>query len=729
MKRKKAKRENTNRTKTRNRLVLLIGIFAIVTAALLVRIAYIQFFWAPDLQRMAYAQQSRDRTLSPSRGLILDRNGRVLATSVAVDTITISPNNVRNNEMPPEEIARKVASFLRIDHETVLSKISRNSEFEIITKKVDRQLGNALRKWVADNKISGIYIDEDTKRYYPNNNLASHVIGMTGIDNQGLGGIEYMMESHLKGIPGKIIDEIDVHGTELPFSTNTRIEAIPGHNVVLTIDETIQYIAEKAIAKAILENEVARGATAIVMDPRTGEILALVSKPDFNLNDPRACPPGYDISQWSGYTFGDVDLLNKTTWRNKAVSDLFEPGSTFKAFTAAMVLEENKIRLDSMTDDFTVKVQGHDISCWSDYPHGQQTFLMAMYNSCNPVFVKVAMDLGLDSFYKYIRLFGFRDRTGVMLPGEEQSIFHENPTVIDMAVASFGQRFEITPLQLITAYNAIANGGYLMEPRLVKELLDSQGNIVERYESNVLRQVISTQTSDTLREMLEGVVTTGTGKNAYVEGYSVAGKTGTSQTKEEDVYIASFCGFAPAENPLITVLVTLDDPRGHSYYGGVIAAPVVAQIIEEILQYMQVPRKGTEDNVRKEAGVPDLIGYSIDQALVHLNDSGLKYKIMGTSIGEDINIVYQYPEAGNIVYENSVVVLYTYQPDKSEVMVRMPNLRNKTVDEAMKILNGLGLNIRIEGNGTAISQKVTAGSDVERGSVVSVTFRHLDNVE
>ncbi|MCK5811455.1 MAG: PASTA domain-containing protein [Clostridiales bacterium] len=718
--------------KERKRLLVIIVVFALCAILLLARIFYIQFIKGEEYQKLAYQQQTRNQKLTPARGAIYDRYGNDLAISIYVNTISISPTAMRANELSVDLLARGLDKILKIGKETIIEKINKESEYELLVRQVEKEIGDELQSWLSDNNIAGVTIEDDTKRYYPNDNLAAHIIGFTGIDNQGLIGIEYTMDEVLKGIPGKITSEIDKNGTLIPFSTDNQIAAYDGLDVVLTIDENIQYIVEKALDEAIFKNDVTRGATAIVMDPKTGEILAMVSKPDFDLNNPRECPDGFDSTSWTGYSTKDINLLNQTVWRNKALSDTYEPGSTFKAITASIALEENVILLSTMTDDYEIEVQGWDINCWRSYPHGEETFLEGIYNSCNPVFVKVSQLLGIDIFYEYVEMFGFYDKTKINLQGESNSLFQKDFGLeyqeIDLAVASFGQRFKITPIQIITAYSAIANDGKLLQPFIVKELLDSQGNIAKKFETITVRQVISSQTSQTMREVLKGVVSEGTGKNAYVPGYDVAGKTGTSETDEENVYTASFCGFAPAGNPVITVLVVLHDPQGDSYYGGVIAAPVVGQIIEETLEYLQVPRNLDEALIERDVLIPELIGYSIDQATDILDELQLQSILIGDNILEDVSVSYQYPLAKTIVKEESIVVLYSYLPEEKE-RVTMPNLLHKTIYEAKVTLNALGLNIDTKGLGTCIDQSVNKGEKIEKGSIITVTFRYTDNVE
>jgi stage V sporulation protein D (sporulation-specific penicillin-binding protein) len=720
----------------KRRLLITMGILCLIFIILTVRTGYIQIAQGQKLRSMAYQQQTLGRLISPRRGTIYDRNGKKLAISATVDTVVTNPSDIESSGIPPEKIAGKLSEILEMDENAILKKISKNVQYEVIKEKIDKEIGDAIRKWIKDENIKGIYVDEDTKRFYPHRNLASHVLGFTGTDNQGLDGIEAIMEKHLKGEPGRILSEVDVSNRTIPSSAERRIDPKDGLDVVLTIDYTIQYFAEKVLEKAIDENKALNGGIAIVMDPRNGDILALASKPDYDPNNPFEAPPGIDSSTWKGYTNEDVEILQSTVWRNKGISDTYEPGSTFKAITAAAGLEEKVITPDTAVNDHPVKVGGWTINCWRYYNlHGEETFKEGVYNSCNPVFVRVAQSLGIPTFYKYVRAFGFYDPTGIKLPGEARdTIFHSNPQETDMAVASFGQRFQITPIQLITAYAAIANGGYLMKPRIVKELRDSQGNIVEKFEPELVRQVISQETSETLREILEGVVSIGTGKNAYVKGYRVAGKTGTSETvdsKTKGRYIASFSAFAPADNPVVNVLVILDHPTGYSHMGGVIAAPVAGKLMEDILNYLGVERRYTEKDkemIRESVYVPDVRNKTIEEAKNMLRNSKLEYMIEGNDSDPNTVIADQMPKPGASIPEKSVVILYTYKPEEY-VSVKMPNLLNKTVYEATKALNDIGLNININGDGVAVLQGVEQGTQVWKGSVIEVEFKHLDNVE
>ena len=468
----------------------------------------------------------------------------------------------------------------------------------------------------------------------------------------------------------------------------------------------------------------------------TGEILAMDSKPDFDPNAPFAMPKGFDLTQWNAMTTDEKKVVYSKVWRNKAVSDTYEPGSTFKAITSAAGIEEGVVSPDSKVSDFPIKVQGwpKPINCWRYYrPHGNETFAEGVYNSCNPVFVKVALDLGIEKFYKYVKAFGFYDKTGIMLPGEEGSIIHKKPKEADMAVAAFGQRLTITPMQLIQAYGAIANGGNLIKPRIVKEITDSDNNIIKKFEPEIIRNVISKKTSETLRQILEGVVSvdTATGGNAYVPGYRVAGKTGTSETLEQGHFIASFSSFAPADNPVLCVLVILDNPKGpFGHGGGMIAAPVVKNIMEASLDYLGVERKYSEKDLEKieqQTNVPDVRGKSITEARKILGDKeiDLKYKIEGQKDNKDAIIMDQMPKPDARLTKKSIVILYTYKTQQ-QIKVKMPDLMNETISEATEQLNKAGLNIMVNGSGIVVKQEYPAGSNVEKGILVEVEFRNPD---
>lgn len=717
----------------KKRLLVMLIAFTVFLIALTCRVGWLQIVKGSEYQKLAFEQQNTNRQIPPKRGTIYDRNGKKLAISASVEQVVINPRQVRESSKDIEKTAEELAEILDMKVENVLKKIRKNTGYEIIKRRIDKEIGDQVRKWAKDNKLSGVFVDEDTKRYYPNNNLAAHVIGFTGADNQGLNGIEAIFDDYLKGVPGKILTGSDAVGNKLPFGEEKRIDVQNGLDIVLTIDESIQYFAQKALEKAIADNTVLNGAAAIVTDPRTGEILAMVSKPDFDLNAPFAAPEGITDEEWARMTEDErMETLYKKIWRNKAVVDTYEPGSTFKAITAAAAIEEGIMTPDTPVNDFPVIVQGHKINCWRSYRlHGEETFKEGVYNSCNPVFVRAAQAMGIETFYKYVKAFGFMNRTGVEIVGEAKSIFHEKPVEVDMAVASFGQRFQITPLQLINAYGALANGGKLMKPLIVKEIKDSEGNIVKKYEPEVVRNVISEETSRQIREILEGVVSIGTGKNAYISGYRVAGKTGTSETtetKKNNRYIASFSSFAPADNPVVCVLVILDFPTGpFGHQGGVIAAPVAREILEDTLEYLGVERRYTEKDeasMEQEVYVPDVREKTIAEARKILAQYDLRFKVDGEGNNNDMKVLDQTPKPDVSVPKKSVVVLYTVEQQNQTV--KMPDVLNMTVEEATNELNKRGLNIKVIGSGIAVRQEFNPGTQVDKGKPVEVEFRHLD---
>ncbi|HPB16267.1 MAG: penicillin-binding transpeptidase domain-containing protein [Clostridia bacterium] len=733
-KEKSKKTENientTNNTLTRKRLLILMAVFIFIAMIIAGYTGYIQFVWANELKVKSYEQQNQDRTIKASRGTIYDSQGRILAISISVDTISASPVILQKNKnITVEEIAQELCLILKLNYESVLTKLMSQSQYQLIASKVDKNTSELVKEFIKKQAVAGIYIQQDSKRYYPFGSLAAHAIGFTGDDNQGLFGLELALDEYLSGTDGKILTELDVGGTELPFAFESRIEAVDGYDVITTLNADIQRIAENIVKQAIEDNKSKDGAVCIISNSKTSEILAMVSEPGFDLNLPRVLPKGYTIDGWTGLRNTDVELLYSTVWRNKAIMDTYEPGSTFKSITTAMALEEDIVELDTIVDDLPVTVFGAVIHCWSkEYPHGTETFLQAVYNSCNPVFVKISHLIGVKTFYEYVESFGFRDNSGIELQGEGKSIFHDVPTKLDMSVASFGQRFQITPIQMVAAYNAIANGGFLIKPSLTDAIVDKQGNVIYDYEPQTVRQVISKETSDELRGILEGVVTEGGAKNAYVEGYRVAGKTGTSETIVDDVYVSSFIGFAPADNPVITVLFIVFNPQGDSYYGSQVAAPYAKMVFEQALEVLSVERQGSAGNSKNSVYVPNLNGYNVEKAAQKIVSYGLNYEIEGSTAGEDVTIMYQYPESGTKIAKDGVIILYTYVPD-SKMTVRIPYLVGKEKSYVIKTLKDLGLNINSDGDGSCISVQYPAGTYVEKGTIVDITFRFTDYLD
>ncbi len=730
--------------KVRGKTVAICVAVVALMIALLFRFAFLQFIKGDYYSKKAYAQQNSWRTISAKRGTIMDRDGNVLAISVSSCLVNVNQKIIKDKapngdtEAYQKKIAQGLSDILQIDYEQTLKKIQSEGRYKLIAEKLEIELGDRVKSWIKEEKIKGVYVDEDTKRYYPNNNLACHLLGFTGKDDQGLVcGIEVALDSTLTGTAGRIITAVDAVGNELPYDEITRLDPKDGNNVILTIDATIQNMVEKALKETIEEFNVSEGGAIVVMQPDTGDVLAMASYPDFNLNDPYGAPAGYDSGSWIGNTSESVKILSETVWRNKALTDTYEPGSTFKSITTSIGIEEGIVNKDTMVSDSPLDLSGWKIRCWrKSNDHGSETFADAVKNSCNPVFAKLSLQIGIETFYRYIESFGFRTKTGILLSGEANSIFHSNPTEIDMAVTAFGQRVQITPIQLATAYCAIANGGKLIQPRIVKEITDKDNIVVKNYDTTVVRQVISESTSKTVLEMLEQVVASGTGSNAYVSGYRVAGKTGTSQTTTTDIdgrYIASFCGIAPADDPEIVILVMLDhpNPTDSSASGGRQAAPVAGKLIEKILTYMEVERRYTDldsKNMMVKNYVPNITGLSAKDAIAALKEQGFSYTLADADESGDlsqITVSEQIPRYNSYVMSGSKVVLYT-NPETVKQTVTVPNLIGYTLTEAIETLTDLGLNVQANNIGEVVSQSIQAGTVVNKGSVIELDLLNND---
>ena len=562
-------------TKRRMRITLFITFLIIVL--LIGRLGYIQLFDGRKLSKMAYEQQTLDRTINPKRGIIYDSTGQILAQSSTVETVTVNPVNIDKDSK--EKVARKLSEIFDLDYEKIIKKVSKRSSIEVIAKKIDKEKSNELRKWMEENNITtGINIDEDTKRYYPNNNLAAQIIGFCGSDNQGLDGIEAKYDKILSGTKGAIKRHTDAKGAEIGDEGESYVAAIDGDNLILTIDINIQSIVEKYLKEACIDNKCTDGGNIVVMNPQNGDILAMATYPDYNLNDPYAAYTDELKGIWD-----TVDQTEKTkslqaVWRNRAITDTYEPGSTFKTITASAALEEGLVTDIDKQGQFCctgrIEVAGVSIKCWRYYrPHGAESLRQALMNSCNPVFIGLGQKMGVHTYYGYLKKFGLLERTGIDLPGEAGSIFlAENKAgPVELATISFGQRFEITPLQLVTAVSSIANGGNLIQPRVVKATINSQTGEKIDIETKIKSQTISKETSEKVLSMMESVVSEGTGKNAKVAGYRIGGKTGTSEDGvNTNKYVTSFLGVAPIENPQVVVLVTLYNPTGEGgHQGGV----------------------------------------------------------------------------------------------------------------------------------------------------------------
>ena len=653
--------------KKRMRNILFIAFLIIIL--LIGRIGFIQFVQGATLSEMAYEQQTLDRYINPKRGTIYDRTGKnILAVSSTVETVTVNPVNI--SEENKEKVAKKLSEIFELDYETVLKKVKKRSSIETIVKKVEKEKTDELRAWMSENVIdTGINIDEDTKRYYPNNNLASQVIGFCGSDNQGLDGIEAKYEAELAGQKGRIKKHTDAKGGEIGEEGENYVPAIDGNDLVLTIDLTIQSIVEKYLEEACIDNVCTDGGSIIVINPQNGDILAMANYPSYNLNEPYEPYTEELKATWDSIQQSEKTKALQAVWRNKAIADTYEPGSVFKLITASAALEEGITDTDN-EGEFSctggIEVAGVRIKCWRYYrPHGSESLRQGLMNSCNPVFIGLGQKIGVTKYYEYLKKFGLLQTTGIDLPGEAGSIFlaKEKAGPVELATISFGQRFEITPIQLATAVSSIANGGTSIKPRVVKQIINSETKEVTDIPVEKGDTVISKETSEKVLSMMESVVSEGTGKNAKVAGYRIGGKTGTSEDGvNTNKYVTSFCGVAPIDNPQVVVLVTLYNPTGEGgHQGGGVAAPVGGQIFSEILPYLEVNKQvleGEEEEVINQVQVPDVMGKTLEEAKQILKENNLEMYLENEEVNmENTYVKNQIPSSGITVNEQSKVVV------------------------------------------------------------------------
>lgn len=652
--------------KRRMRFALICS--TIIFLGLATRVGYIQFFEGEKLQQMAYLQQTLNRNINPKRGTIYDSSGKVaLATSSSVETITVNPVNIPSNEK--EKVATELTQLFNLKYEDVLKKVNKKTAIETIAKKVDKNQTKELRLWMETNNItSGINIDEDTKRFYPYNNLASQIIGFCGSDNQGLAGIEAKYDNELKGEKGKILKMTDAKGIDITDTSEAYEPAKQGNDLVLSIDATIQGIAEKYLKEACIDNVCTDGGNILLMNPQNGDILAIASYPDFNLNDPYTINNEELKANWSNMTATERSNALQAMWRNKAISDTYEPGSTFKLVTASTALEEGIVASTDKEGEFCctgyIEVAGVKMKCWRYYrPHGPESLRQALMNSCNPVFIGLGGRIGVTKYYEYLRKYGFLGRTGIDLPGEAGSIFLKESKVgpVELGTIAFGQRFEVTPIQMITMVSTIANGGIYTQPRIVKQIINSQTGEVKNIETVKKDRVISEDTAKKMLSMMESVVAEGTGKNAQVKGYAIGGKTGTSEDGvNTGKYVTSFIGVAPISNPEVAILITLYNPTGEGgHQGGGVAAPIASQVLGEVLPYLEIKKDNQDEEEKGEAEVPNLIGLTRKEAKKMLEEVGLLIETkesLKTNLGEDDETIKsQLPKAGIKIKQGSTV--------------------------------------------------------------------------
>ncbi len=742
-----------------SRVIIVLAVMLVLLAGLAGRVFYLQMVDYKKYQDGAFDQYTTEIPISSKRGTIYDRNMKALAVSATVETVFISPN-----EILPEtrsRIADFLSSTLDVDREFVVERMSKTkTKYQRIKRKVERETADEIRKFINDNDIKGIHLEEDTKRFYPYGSLASHVIGFTNSDNVGIYGIESYYEKYLKGTSGKIITAQDAKGKDMPQQYESYIGAENGTNVVTTIDWQVQSILDKNLETALRDTKAQNRVLGIIMDVKTCEVLAMSTKPDYDLNDPYTLDETsqalYDeyiitpVTDENGLTALPTDEqknakfkeLLEGLWKNKAITELYEPGSTFKLITSAMALEENIPEVQPghlFNCTGSKRVGGFTINCHKKSGHGIENFEQGLQNSCNPVFIEIAQSLGRERFYKYFELFGFTERTGIDLAGEASSLYHSdfngfNET--ELSVYSFGQTFKITPIQLITAVSAVANGGKLMKPHVVKALVDDDGNTVAEFEPEVVRQVNSQNTTDTIMQYLANGISLGSTKNAYVKGYKIGAKTGTSQKrdKEGNLYIGSCVAFAPTDDPQIAILIAIDEPVGE-YYGGTIAAPVVSSVLSEVLPYLGIePTENDPNAAVNEVSVAEYTGLALTNAKNALHNAGLTARVEGN--GD--TVLDQFPKYGTKLAEGGVVILYTETSGENadEETVTVPNVSGMSASAAAKTLVNAGLNIKFDGayredvsGSVAVKSTPEAGQSVKPGSTVSVEFRHQDNTD
>lgn len=693
----------------RRRIATVIAAFFLLYLVLIARLFYLQVIAAEELQKRAQSQWTSESTIAPTRGTIYDRNGKTIAMSATAYIASVSPRLVKD----PQRFAQVLAPILDMSEETIRKKAADTSKGGVILKRqLSREIARQLRAMMAEqDALAGLYLEEDSKRYYPMGEMACQLIGITTVDGTGQAGLEQSLDKYLSGKSGVSLSEIDGRGREISYGANEYIPAVDGGSVVLTIDSVIQSFAEKA-ARECMSITGAKAVRVIAMQPQTGEILAMVNMPGYDLND----PPRNDVSSLTALM------------RNRLITDAYEPGSTFKILTSAAALDAGLTNInESFYCSGSVKVEGGTIRCWGN-PHGAQTMAETLANSCNPAFVELGLRLGTNTFYDYLEAFGLGRATDVDIPGEAGGILISRSTVkrVDIARIGFGQSVAVTPLQLICAASAAVNGGNLMRPYVVKEILDAHGNRIEAGRSEVVSRPISGETSAVMRKLLENVVTNGGGKNAYAEGYRIGGKTGTAQiyvdgAVSSDMHIGSFIGFAPMEDPQIAVLFIVDEATQRPDYGSVTAAPYAKDVLVQSLRYLGYAPALAEDETTEMVTVPDVTGFPVSEAVNTLRKAGFGFLLDGTGT----KVTGQMPAGGAGMAKNSLVMLYVTGENATEKVDGenvIPDVLGLPVSEANRLLLSGGFRMVIEGSGTAVSQQPEAGETAANGTKVRVRF-------
>lgn len=736
---KRAEKGPAQRLRQRTAILILL-ILVLGFGAAVLRLTYLTTIQSSELQESAVDLQLADTTVSAKRGTIYDANGNVLAESASVWQVVMSPVNFKNDKQR-QAAAKGLSEIFDLEYNDVLDDTKQQSHYVVVKRRIESderekvlELIDTLKK---DYSCSGvIQLLDDYKRYYPKNSLASSVIGFTGSDDQGLEGIEYEYDSYLSGTPGRIITAQNARGTDMPFRYEQNVESEDGNNVYLTIDETIQSICEKYMQKGVEDNNVLNKGVCIAMDVNTGAILAMVTTDGYDLNNP------YELSAKDKKKIKSTPKKKQAEaesaalsnmWRNKAVADTYMPGSVFKMCVASAALEENLVNeKTSFTCTGSISVEGETIHCSNISGHGTQNFVEVVSNSCNPAFIQIGQMLGAGKFRQYYQGFGFSDKTGIDLPGEAEDSFWKEGKMggVDLAVASFGQNFSITPIQMITACAAVSNGGYVVQPHVVSKITDSKGNVIKTVDKKIKRQVISDNTSKKMNEYLEYNTERQGAAAGYISGYKVAGKTGTTEkrgvTKFEssfsEDYISSFCGYAPADDPQIAMLVFFDTPDGDAYYGSQVSSPVFINIMSEVLPYLDVKTSYTDEELGYvDASAGDYTGVSVDEAKTAVEADGFTATVKGNGS----TVISQIPTVSSGLQKGGSIVLYTDSDSQSET-VSVPSLIGLSPDEVNDVASAYGLNVSFSGattsSGTSSSQNIEAGTSVSPGTVITVSF-------
>ena len=694
-------------------------------------------------QELAASQQLQSTVVTANRGSIYDRNMQALARSASVYTVYVDPRMLKDYlagddpQADLNEITAKLSGILEIKQKKIMKLCQQNNMYQIIKNNVEKAVADKITAYKTEIGLDAIGLTPTTKRYYPQNEIASNVIGHLHYDGYGIYGLEQYYDDYLAGVDGRVVTAKAADGTEIPYRYKQSYDAQDGNSLVLNLDVNIQYYLEKALKEAVAKNMPTDRACGIIMNPKTGAVLAMATNPSYDPNNPADITDEDTLEELSKLSDSSKKYAKIQSdawalqWKNKAISELYFPGSVFKVITGSAALDTGSINLNqTFSCNTKIRVEDRNFHCWSYTSHGSQNFATAMVHSCNPAFIQIGQALGGTKFLEYFKAFGFTELTGIDLPSESGSIHVTEDTlgIVELASSSFGQTNKVTPIQMITAYSAVVNGGYLMTPQVVDKIIDPSGNLVKDISPVQKRQVISEETSESMRKVLENVVNTEQGSNAYIKGYRIGGKSGTSQKIDEDVsgktYVASYCAFYPADDPELIMLVMVDHPTGGNYYGSLVAAPICVQVLNDVLPYLGYFPEYTDEEMEKvPVSVPSVTETKLSDAEKTVKGLGLEYEV----VGNGNTVVSQSPTSGSMQH-GGTVYLYTESNFKAKT-VSVPSLKGLTVSEAESRLESVGLNLNAQGNAVdeigavaGTDQSYQSGTEVPVGTIVSVTF-------